>query len=310
MKKLLLLAAAALTVVACKKDNGGDPTPPPAPGPTPQTQTPTVSVDQSSIPTAVDFAYPKSTVMTTNYGRTTTVTYTVNNKLLTEVNVEDSSSSNRRYKLHYDANNYLTSVEDMSSHTTLLYTYNGKGQLIGVSGEFAGSTYSRTLEYNAQGKLVKVIQREGDNQYPDHHDFTLDYSTPNQLIIKDKDLDPSYPEKTYTYQLNAKENIVSIQGSDIGTTSYTGYDDKVNIRSKSPFKYFDEYGNFRPYTTDITNSFIKSVNNPITESWVQGRDSHTINYTYEYNGSNVTKVTIVLQPSSGSSSSRVIKFNY
>ena len=65
MKKLLLLAAAALTLVACKKDN--DETPP---GP---------CIEPAS-PYTVAFDYPKTIVSEEN-GSTSTITYTVTDLL-------------------------------------------------------------------------------------------------------------------------------------------------------------------------------------------------------------------------------------
>ena len=103
MKKFLLVAVAALAVVACKKDDkGGNDTPP------------AITADQSSIPTTVDFTYPKSTVMTDSYGSVTTVSYTVSNKLLTNIKVE-SGTRVEEFKLRYNADKYLTSIESGAS---------------------------------------------------------------------------------------------------------------------------------------------------------------------------------------------------
>ena len=278
MKKFLLVAVAALAVVACKKDdNGGNDTPP------------AITADKSSIPTTVDFAYPKSTVMTDSYGSVTTVSYTVSNKLLTNIKVE-SGSRVEEFKLRYNADKYLTSIESGASDV-LTYSYNNKGQIVGVSGKVTGNTYSRTLEYNAQGKLTKIIQREGDNRWPDNHDITIDYSVANQVKVVDEWLSRSNVS-TSTYELDAKGNILK-KFDENAITTYSDYDDKVNIRSKSPFNFFDKYGNFRVYG-DVHN-FLHSTNNPRKETFfARGSETTVTTHEYSYQNNLVTKNITVL----------------
>ena len=123
MKKFLLVAVAALAVVACKKDddnNGGEqPTPP-----TPQAPI----ADQGSVPTTVDFTYPKSLVITTENATgvsSRTITYTVDSarKLLTKIAFSDRGT----YTLNYDANNFLTSV--VTTGQSYVLSYDAKGLL-------------------------------------------------------------------------------------------------------------------------------------------------------------------------------------
>ena len=61
MKKLLLIAVAALAIVACKKDNKEEPQQP-APAPAPQVET---------NPYIVDFDYPKTIALEESWGTTT-----------------------------------------------------------------------------------------------------------------------------------------------------------------------------------------------------------------------------------------------
>ena len=272
MKKFLLVAVAALAVVACKKDDkGGNDTPP------------AITADKSSIPTTVDFAYPKSTVMTGSYGSVTTVSYTVSNKLLTNIKVE-SGSRVEEFKLRYNADKYLTSIESGASDV-LTYNYNNKGQIVGVSGKVTGNTYSRTLEYNAQGKLTKIIQREGDNRWPNNHDITIDYSVANQIKVVDEWLSRS-SVSTSTYELDAKGNILKYS-EESSVITYSDYDDKVNVRSKSPFNFFDKYGNFRVYG-DVYD-FLHSTNNPKKETSVRGSETTVTTHEYSYQNNLVTK---------------------
>ena len=288
MKKLLLLAAAALTVVACKKDSD-DPTPPtPSTPPTPQTQTPTVSVAQSSIPTAVDFTYPKSLSIVTDSRLGVpprTITYTVDptKKLLTKVVFSDRGE----YTFNYDANNYLTSI--VSDGQKYSFSYNEKGQLSKL--ELSG-TQTATYQYthNAEGKVVSATYKAEIAGLPgqfDEHDYTYNYSIANKVVVTDKDHDPSYPVNTYTYTLSTSKNVSEFKGTDMGTTTYENYDSKLNLASKSPFTFFDFYGNFIPYADK--NNLVYSANNPGKKTVRTQYNTLTYDYSYNYNGNVVAK---------------------
>ena len=314
MKKLLLLAAAALTIVACKKDNGGDPTPPPAPGPTPQTQTPTVTADQSSVPTTVNFKYPKSfTKITTVGGRitaTNTVTYTVENSLLKKVavNIDDSESNHREnfaYTLAYDSKNYLTSIEGRGEQPQK-FSYNSKGQLTTI----VRGTLTRTFVYNTENKITS-------STYKDPHEdksYTYDYSVANQIKIVQKDADPNYKDRHYIYVLDAKGNPVSTKVLEVPSSiesEYTlEYDDKPNYQSKGVFKFFkDEYLN--GYADEY--KFVSSPNNLKKETVVKGYDpNRTYTYTYDADG-NVTQRVCTYEKQVGANMKTVVEttiYNY
>ena len=303
MKKLLLLAAAALTVVACKKDSD-EPTPP-APAPGGQT----VPVAQSSIPTAVDFAYPKSLSIVTESSAgtsTRTITYTVDSakKLLTKVVFSDRGE----YTFNYDANNYLTSV--VSDRQKYSFSYNEKGQLSKL--ELSGAqtaTYQYT--HNAEGKVVSATYKAEIGGLPgqfDEHDYTYDYSIANKVVVTDKDHDPNYPVSTYTYTLNASKNVEKFEGTDMGTTTYENYDSKLNLASKSPFTFFDFYGNFIPYADK--NNLVYSANNPGKKTVRTQYDTLTYEYSYNYNGNVVAKSVEVQNGGLGGTTTITTTYNY
>ena len=297
MKKFLLVAVAALAVVACKKDdnNGGEqPTPP-------------VKADQGSVPTTVDFAYPKSLVITTEDAtgtRSRTITYTVDSarKLLTKIAFSDRGT----YTLNYDTNNFLTSV--VTTGQSYAFSYDAKGLLTKL--ELSGSqtaTYQYT--HNAEGKVVSATSK-ADVGIPgqfDEHDYTYDYSIANKVVVTDKDHDPTYPARTYTHTLSGK-NVVETKGTDIGTTTYENYDNKLNLGSKSPFTIFDLYGNFIPYADK--ERLVQSANNPGKKTSRTQYDTLVHTYSYEYNGNVVTKSVEVQTGGLGGTTTITTVYNY
>ena len=297
MKKFLLVAVAALAVVACKKDdnNGGEqPTPP-------------VKADQGSVPTTVDFAYPKSLVITTEDAtgtRSRTITYTVDSarKLLTKIAFSDRGT----YTLNYDANNFLTSV--VTTGQSYVLSYDAKGLLtkLVLSGSQT-ATYQYT--HNAEGKVVSATSK-ADVGIPgqfDEHDYTYDYSIANKVVVTDKDHDPTYPARTYTHTLSGK-NVVETKGTDIGTTTYENYDNKLNLGSKSPFTIFDLYGNFIPYADK--ERLVQSSNNPGKKTSRTQYDTLVSTYSYEYNGNVVTKSVEVQTGGLGGTTTITTVYNY
>ena len=298
MKKFLLVAVAALAVVACKKDdnnNGGEqPTPP-------------VKADQGSVPTTVDFAYPKSLVITTENATGTssrTITYTVDSarKLLTKIAFSDRGT----YTLNYDANNFLTSV--VTTGQSYVLSYDAKGLLtkLVLSG---GQTATYQYTHNAEGKVVSATSK-ADVGIPgqfDEHDYTYDYSIANKVVVTDKDHDPTYPARTYTHTLSGK-NVVETKGTDIGTTTYENYDNKLNLGSKSPFTIFDLYGNFIPYADK--ERLVQSSNNPGKKTSRTQYDTLVHTYSYEYNGNVVTKSVEVQTGGLGGTTTITTVYNY
>ena len=296
MKKFLLVAVAALAVVACKKDdNGGEqPTPP-------------VKADQGSVPTTVDFTYPKSLVITTENATGTssrTITYTVDSarKLLTKIAFSDRGT----YTLNYDANNFLTSV--VTTGQSYVLSYDAKGLLtkLVLSGSQT-ATYQYT--HNAEGKVVSATSK-ADVGIPgqfDEHDYTYDYSIANKVVVTDKDHDPTYPARTYTHTLSGK-NVVETKGTDIGTTTYENYDNKLNLGSKSPFTIFDLYGNFIPYADK--ERLVQSSNNPGKKTTRTQYDTLVHTYSYEYNGNVVTKSVEVQTGGLGGTTTITTVYNY
>ena len=296
MKKFLLVAVAALAVVACKKDDkGGNDTPP------------AITADQGSVPTTVDFAYPKSLVITTEDAtgtRSRTITYTVDSarKLLTKIAFSDRGT----YTLNYDANNFLTSV--VTTGQSYVLSYDAKGLLtkLVLSGNQT-ATYQYT--HNAEGKVVSATSK-ADVGIPgqfDEHDYTYDYSIANKVVVTDKDHDPTYPARTYTHTLSGK-NVVETKGTDIGTTTYENYDNKLNLGSKSPFTIFDLYGNFIPYADK--ERLVQSANNPGKKTSRTQYDTLVHTYSYEYNGNVVTKSVEVYTGGLGGTTTITTVYNY
>ena len=296
MKKFLLVAVAALAVVACKKDDkGGNDTPP------------AITADQGSVPTTVDFAYPKSLVITTEDAtgtRSRTITYTVDSarKLLTKIAFSDRGT----YTLNYDANNFLTSV--VTTGQSYVLSYDAKGLLtkLVLSGSQT-ATYQYT--HNAEGKVVSATSK-ADVGIPgqfDEHDYTYDYSIANKVVVTDKDHDPTYPARTYTHTLSGK-NVVETKGTDIGTTTYENYDNKLNLGSKSPFTIFDLYGNFIPYADK--ERLVQSANNPGKKTSRTQYDTLVHTYSYEYNGNVVTKSVEVQTGGLGGTTTITTVYNY
>ena len=296
MKKFLLVAVAALAVVACKKDDnsGEQPAPP-------------VKADQGSVPTTVDFAYPKSLVITTENATGTssrTITYTVDSarKLLTKIAFSDRGT----YTLNYDANNFLTSV--VTTGQSYVLSYDAKGLLtkLVLSG---GQTATYQYTHNAEGKVVSATSK-ADVGIPgqfDEHDYTYDYSIANKVVVTDKDHDPTYPARTYTHTLSGK-NVVETKGTDIGTTTYENYDNKLNLGSKSPFTIFDLYGNFIPYADK--ERLVQSSNNPGKKTSRTQYDTLVHTYSYEYNGNVVTKSVEVYTGGLGGTTTITTVYNY
>ena len=306
MKRILLIAVAALAIVACKKDKDEPQQPAPQPAPAPAQP----SADQGSIPTTVDFKYPKTLVITSeSAGRPAqvrTITYTVDSakKLLTKAEFSDRGT----YVFEYDAKNFLTKAK--GDTFTYDFTYNDKGVItkIAISGNQTG-TYEYT--HNAEGKLTKTAYNglinmgPGQAPQPDVYEYTYDYSVANKIAVTHKE--EGTPTRTYTYTFDTNKNVVELEGTDIGKSTYENYDNKFNLHSKSPFSYLDDYGNFSVYGEK--DRLVTSPNNVGKKTNRTIYETATSDYTYQYDG-NVVKKSVEVQKNGFGTTTITTVYNY
>lgn len=257
MKRILLIAVAALAVVACKKDkdepvapnggngnNGG--------GGTPQTEQPTHSLG--------DITYPKTIVTinesSTNHGNKniTTVTYTVSpEKLITEyVTIQKwtnlpNPTTNQKVVLSYDAKGAVTTIvttdllqNKITNKKEFLYV-NGKVDKI-VETYSDGNVATSTYTYYDDGK-VKSIHKK-DTWRDQTYNLTYNGNKIVQKVIDNTD-NSVYSEDEYT--LDANNNIVKLEEIKYSSTIIYTYDNKKNYKNNEISRLMsDDYGLPRP----------------------------------------------------------------
>ena len=168
MKRILLIAVAALAIVACKKDKDEPQQPVPAPAPAPEAE---------ATHSLGDITYPKTIVTTredsTSRGnnQVTTVTYTISpKKLITEYTTvakwtnQSNLSTNEKVVLSYDAKGAVATIvttdllqNKITSKKEFLYV-DGKVDKI-LETYDNGSVATITYTYYDDGK-VKSIHRK------------------------------------------------------------------------------------------------------------------------------------------------------
>ena len=194
MKRILLIAVAALAIVACKKDKDEPQQPVPAPAPAP-------APEAEATHSLGDITYPKTIVTTredsTSRGnnQVTTVTYTISpKKLITEYTTvakwtnQSNLSTNEKVVLSYDAKgavativttdllqNKITSKKeflyvdgkvnkiletyDNGSVATITYTYYDDGKVKSIHRKDAWSDMTYNLTYSGNKVIEKVIDQ-------------------------------------------------------------------------------------------------------------------------------------------------------
>ena len=188
MKKLLLIAVAALAIVACKKDNKEEPQQP-APAPAPQVET---------NPYIVDFDYPKTIALEESWG-TTTITHSVTDRLLREVVYVNPFGGITTTTFTYNTDNYLTKISELKSGATapvvLELSYNDKKQVertLYITSSYGGvSVVTSTFTYDAESRISQQVEAS-----------TTEVATVTYAYVASYNYNNYVQEYTYTEGLN------------------------------------------------------------------------------------------------------------
>ena len=289
MKRILLIAVAALAIVACKKDKDEpqQPAPQPAPAPAP-------APEAEATHSLGDITYPKTIVTinesNTNHGNKniTTVTYTVSpKKLIAEyVTIQKwtnlpNPTTNQKVVLSYDAKGAVTTIvttdllqNKITNKKEFLYV-NGKVDKI-VETYSDGNVATSTYTYYDDGK-VKSIHKK-DPWRDQTHNLTYNGNKIVQKVIDNTD-NSVYSEDEYT--LDANNNIVKLEEIKYSSTIIYTYDNKKNYKNNEISRLMSgDYGLPRP---DYSKNY-----RTITKV---GTNTPTV-LNYEYTANDYVKKTV------------------
>ena len=313
MKRILLIAVAALAIVACKKDKDEPQQPVPAPAPAP-------APEAEATHSLGDITYPKTIVTTredsTNRGNKdiTTVTYTISpKKLITEYTTvakwtnQSNLSTNEKVVLSYDAKgavativttdllqNKITSKKeflyvdgkvdkiletyDNGSVATITYTYYDDGKVKSIHRKDAWSDMTYNLTYSGNKVIEKVIDHE-DNSVYSEDEYTFDAN--NNVVRMDDKKNNQATIHTYDNKKNYKNNEFSrlISGyyglprPDYGKNYRTTT--KVGTFTPRVVNYEYTANDYVKKTVEVSKSTYGDPRNPQTQVATQ-----TVEYSY------------------------------
>ena len=287
MKRILLIAVAALAIVACKKDKDEPQQPVPAPAPAP-------APEAEATHSLGDITYPKTIVTTredsTNRGNKdiTTVTYTISpKKLITEYTTvakwtnQSNLSTNEKVVLSYDAKGAVATIvttdllqNKITSKKEFLYVDGKVNKILETYDN--GSVATITYTYYDDGK-VKSIHKK-DPWRDQTHNLTYNGNKIVQKVIDHED-NSVYSEDEYT--LDANNNIVKLEEKKYSSTIIYTYDNKKNYKNNEISRLMSgDYGLPRP---DYSKNY-----RTITKV---GTNTPTV-LNYEYTANDYVKKTV------------------
>ena len=235
MKKLLLLAAAALTIVACKKDN--DETPP---GP---------CIEPAS-PYTVGFDYPKTIVSEEN-GSTSTITYTVTDLLLRTVTLQNTQKGLKTFTFTYDNNKYLTEVKEEKAGTVptiLKLSYNKKKQVERTLMSQYGGVFTSTFSYDTDDRVAKLVFEGAGTVATTQYEYVNNTVIATKVEVRDNGGGTFTNTNTYTFDDNG--NL--LEDKSLGWTATYTYTTGLNYNAHPAFKIIaPEVGSISPVEMSI-----------------------------------------------------------
>ena len=235
MKRILLIAVAALAIVACKKDKDEPQQPVPAPAPAPEAE---------ATHSLGDITYPKTIVTTredsTNRGnnQVTTVTYTISPKnLITEYTTVakwtnlPNLSTNNKVVLSYDAKGAVATIvttdllqNKITNKKEFLYVDGKVNKILETYGD--GTAATITYTYYDDGKVKSLHTK--DTWRDETHNLTYNGNKIVEKVINNRN-NSVYSEDEYT--LDANNNIVKLEEKTYSNTVIYTYDNKKNYKN-------------------------------------------------------------------------------
>lgn len=287
MKKLVLLAAAALTVVACKKDKNEDnPTPP-----------------QPEKPVEVPAGFVKQTIFTQAGVPTETTTYNVENNVLKGWTVTNNYGT-VTHSLSYEGKNlktynYQDGTRAVNEEYTFIYQDN---KLTKITSTSNGQTDTFIVTTDSQGRITSKINTGiGNNFNADTWTVTFQYDTNSLKVVNTKDGTATY---TYTYNNGNVTKIETInyqrleENFEYDTTVVNELNNqyillanlaRLNIRGHQDVKFGTDQDLFVKQSKNIVNKFTpysyeitKNGNKPtkIVKRDATGAPISTLEYKY------------------------------